>query len=492
MASRREALHARLTWVILAALLVLAALLRFYKLGERALTSDELWNLHVISRDWHPLLRLAATDTFPPLTYLLLKLWTLSQGTSDLALRAPAVAAGLASVPLVFLLGRTLVDRNTGLLAAGIFAVSGFWLTQAQDARLYSLTTMLCLASWWGFASWLWDGGGTNAFARWAAATLLALYTHYLCWPLLLGQNLALLAQRKPIERRWWYAQLAFVVAYVPWVLLLAHPGARAAGFFADRPASSLAFALRKLFNSLFEFGFGLASREHKGHLSLALSIAALLVVLLVQGKVVAPRRLWTCTWALAPVVLMVLAAGVARQVPFERYLAAPAGVLVLLWLAWALTAHPNLVARPLLLGVTLGLNVVSALVAISVPSWDLDFRPALRQLVAETQPGDTLVLSPPTDVLKVRRYLNPAALAELALPPETTFGDQAASDAWTDQALSRGGRIWLLSAPSNAPVVPGQATVDRLRRDLALGRKHKMGPLSLELYGPRANKHAR
>jgi hypothetical protein len=468
-----------------------AAALRVWRLGQRPLTSDELWNLHVIGRDWPALLRLAAGDTFPPLSYVVLKLWAGSGACSDAALRAPAVVAGVACVPLVYLLGQTLVDRRAGLLAAGLWAISGCWLAQAQDARLYSLTTLWCLASWWAWARWRFGDGGGRALAGWFAATLLAVYTSYLAWPLVLGQNLVTALGRRPVERRWWLAQAGLGLAYLPWLALAAGGGGRAAGYMASRPPSSLGFALRKAFNALFEFGYGLASREHLAHLLAALALTALLAGLAWRARARPPRPLLAATAAVVPVAAVVLAAGARRQVPFERYLAAPAGALVLLWLAWALIVAPQGRLRAALITVAVALNLFAAAVTVRQPAWDYDFRPALAQLAAQARAGDGLLLDPPTDVLKVRRYLPPGLEARLAVPAEATFRDEAAYARYASELMAGGGRLWLLTAPCNAPVVPGRDLVARLRAQGPPLTHAAIGPLDLELFPPQAPNHA-
>lgn len=488
MSGRAPATTAKLAPLVVAALMLLASALRVWKLGTRPLTSDELWNLHVIGRDWGDLLRLAATDTFPPLSYVVLKLWTGVAGAGDDALRVPAVAAGVACVPAMFLLGRTLVNRDTGLVAAGLLAVSGCWALQAQDARLYSLVTLCCLASWWAYASWRWEGRRRADLVRWWVVSWLGVLSHYLVWPLLLGQNLALWRERRSVPRSWWLAQALLVVAYVPWLLLLARPAARAAGYFADRPTSSPLFALRKFATALYTFAYGLGSRECKPHLVLGLALTAGLALLLWRGRASVPERLRACTLACVPVVLLVLVTGLRSQVPLERYLAAPAGGLVVLWLAWALLAHGSLPLRPLLLGAALGLNLVGALVLSGKTTFDVDFRPALRQLAGQVKAGDALLLDPPSAIAAVRRYLPAGTEQLLTCPPPEVYGHEELYRSYAERVLAGGGRVWLLGAPCDQGAKSWLDLHARLKRERRLQATHRAGPLVFELYQGKAD----
>ena len=64
------------------------------------------------------------SDTSPPLYYLLLQVWTLTFGTSDLALRLFSVGFSIASIPLVAVLGCRIADRRAAIASCVLFAFS--------------------------------------------------------------------------------------------------------------------------------------------------------------------------------------------------------------------------------------------------------------------------------------------------------------------------------------------------------------------------------
>lgn len=133
---------------VLALLVVVAvaAAARLYRVGWQPLWLDEGWSewasrqtLDYLWRVW------PAVDPHPPLYYTLLKGWHALAGNSEAAMRLPSVLFGVATVPLVFAMGRMLdVGRSgvvCGSLAAAMFALSPVHLQYAQEARPYSMLT---------------------------------------------------------------------------------------------------------------------------------------------------------------------------------------------------------------------------------------------------------------------------------------------------------------------------------------------------------------
>ena len=76
------------------------------------------------------------------LYYAILRIW-LAVGDGDAWVRLLSVLFAVATVPVVFLLGRAVAGRGVGALAATLFAISAFVVQYAQEARSYTLTMLL-------------------------------------------------------------------------------------------------------------------------------------------------------------------------------------------------------------------------------------------------------------------------------------------------------------------------------------------------------------
>jgi hypothetical protein len=118
-------------------------------------------------------------DTHPPLYYLLIHLSRAGFGESDLAYRFPSVLAGLLLIPILYQLARRIDDENVALVAALLAAVNPLQIWYAQEARMYTLVTLLAAIATWA----LWRALTGQHLFRWLALYLLfsglAFYTHY-------------------------------------------------------------------------------------------------------------------------------------------------------------------------------------------------------------------------------------------------------------------------------------------------------------------------
>jgi hypothetical protein len=96
-----------------------------------------------------------AGDVHPPLFYVAVAGWRALVGEGTFVLRYLSVAFSLLTIPFIFLLGKTLDGRRTGLLAATLLTLSRFSIWWAQEIRMYAPAALLATASLWS-AVWLW------------------------------------------------------------------------------------------------------------------------------------------------------------------------------------------------------------------------------------------------------------------------------------------------------------------------------------------------
>lgn len=212
--------------------------LRLYRLDGQSLWYDEGFSVYLARMDLAEITARTAADIQPPLYYYLLHGWIKLFGSGEAALRSLSLLAGVLTIPLIYAAGRQLFgSRLAGLLAALLLAVSPVHLWYGQEARMYTLLTLLCLLSsylllrivaccremegqaWCPIAA-LW--------AAYAAANIAALYAHYFALFILGFQVLWLLAVLlfwRPAGRRWLGlalgglgAALAMGLAYWPWL----------------------------------------------------------------------------------------------------------------------------------------------------------------------------------------------------------------------------------------------------------------------------------
>ncbi len=179
--SLREAARARSRafWIV-AGLTLLAAVLRFVTLGAQAYHHDEIVTASRVLRSdfFHAMDAVGFSESAPPLYYALAWVWTQLTGTGELGLRSLSAVAGVATVPVAYLLGQELRGRRAGLMAAALVAVNPMLLWYSQEARAYALLVLLCTLSLLYCARAL-RGGGRRDYRLWGICSGLALATHY-------------------------------------------------------------------------------------------------------------------------------------------------------------------------------------------------------------------------------------------------------------------------------------------------------------------------
>jgi 4-amino-4-deoxy-L-arabinose transferase-like glycosyltransferase len=82
-----------------------------------------------------------------PLYFLLLRGWIGLAGYSEFALRFLSLACGVMSVALIITLGTRLFNRVVGLIAGALLTFSAYQVWYSQEAKMYTLITLLALAA---------------------------------------------------------------------------------------------------------------------------------------------------------------------------------------------------------------------------------------------------------------------------------------------------------------------------------------------------------
>jgi mannosyltransferase len=173
--------HVLPQWWPLAALLILAAALRFSTLGLQSFWYDEAFTpVHVLHAGLGATLKgVVHTENTPPLWYVLIWAWSRIFGAGAVALRFPSGLAGVATVAVGWGIGRELTGRRaTAIATAAFVAVNPLFVWYSQEARAYGLFVLMSALAMWCFlrAARRPTSGRLAAFAVVAS---LALLSHY-------------------------------------------------------------------------------------------------------------------------------------------------------------------------------------------------------------------------------------------------------------------------------------------------------------------------
>lgn len=148
-----NASNRKLDYILIGVIVVVAAVLRLWKLGQVPFMHDEFSALLRTRFDnFHDFIQQGIMpDSHPIGVEAFLWLWVRIFGWSEFWVKLPFALMGIGSVYLIYLIGRQWFNRKVGLFSAAFFAVSQFTVFYSQLARPYSagLFFVLLMAWFW-------------------------------------------------------------------------------------------------------------------------------------------------------------------------------------------------------------------------------------------------------------------------------------------------------------------------------------------------------
>src|SRR5579884_1062414 len=304
--------------VALLGVIVLAAFLRFWRIGAQSLWFDEYLTTVDVSHGLGRMLftTLGHVEGTPPLYYVLEWGWVRVVGHGDAAVRSLSAVFGIATVPMAYLVARRLhQSARVARIVALLVAVSPLFVWFSQEARSYALLVFLASVSLY-FCARAVEAETDTDFLLWGLASAAALATHYFAAFLIVPEAVWLLLAHRP-WRRVALGALPIVVAAVP-LLVLAEVQSKKHNWIADWPLSQrLAETGRQLLLGIPE------PLDHWWPLVAALLVAPIVLVVW-RGR---PRERSTALVMSALVVgglvLALLLAAIGTDLVLGRYLIA-------------------------------------------------------------------------------------------------------------------------------------------------------------------------
>jgi hypothetical protein len=268
-----------------AALTVLGAVLRLYRLGHQGFWFDEGNTALLVHFSPGKMLGLIPqSESTPPLYYCLAWVWARIFGYGEAGLRSLSAVAGVALIPVVYGAGARLVSRRAGLFAAALAACSPLLIWYSQEARSYELLALLTSLSLLAFAHAR-ATPSPRMLAAWVIASAAALATHYYAALVVVPEALSLLYA----HRRSRPVQVAFgVIALCGLGLIPLAIGQQSSGranWIADAPFG------RRLGQLIPQFAAGFDGPAHRVLEPVAIAIVVLSLILLATRSDPGPRR---------------------------------------------------------------------------------------------------------------------------------------------------------------------------------------------------------
>ncbi len=393
----------RLPALIVGALTMLGLAIRLQVAGE-SVFADELATYWIVSaHDLPGVVSVVHTDAeiTPPLSFLLSWLTTRIDLTPEL-LRAPALLAGTAAIPITYLLGLRTVGRGAALVAAALTALAPFMIYYSAEARGYGVAIVLVMLSTLAMLAAL-DGGRVRWWVAYGACSCAAVYTHYTTVFPLAVQVAWLFWTHRAAWRAALLANAAAVACFLPWLSGLVNDFQSPTALILDRLSPFNANTARITFEH-WSIGYPYSVvplRDLPGDAALALLVLGVGVA--VGGLVFARRRERPGRLARSDRRLWLIA-GLALSAPVGEALVSAVGTnlfgvrnLAVSWPGFALTLAALLMAAgPRLRFATAALLIASfAIGAVKMlePRFQRpDYHGAAAFIQREASAGDVVV----------------------------------------------------------------------------------------------------
>jgi mannosyltransferase len=472
-ANAQSANEARITRLLLVALLIIIALgaaLRVYQLDGDSLWLDEAYSIKFAHKAPAGIIEETAKDVHPPLYYFALHYWMLVFGDSEVAVRLLSALFGILALPVIYLLASRMFDRATGLLAAGLMALSRFHLEFSQEARMYSLLCLLSLLSIYYFLKLL-EGKSRYALAGYIITSALMMYTHVYSFFIIAAQNLYLLtllfASRDTFKRlwkRWLVAQVILIVLFVPWLSVQLQQFSRVQqGFWIPKlpprlllntlvmhaGSNQLAWILALLIALAIFSGWKGWKEEH-----LAESFSDESKKSLLEGRL---KLYLLVLWLLCPIMLPYIVSQFSSPIFLPKYTIAALPAFVILAARGLLSLRFHQL-RMILVLLLICFSLVTLRNYFGAPRKDM-WREAVASINGLTKPNDLVLFDDESGRVPFDYYYKRDNLVEKPFP---AYNSKTNADNLGEQlraAIEGHNRVWLvLSHPDDlTPLIPEQ-----------------------------------
>jgi len=462
-------------WIIVA----LGAALRLIALGYKSFWLDEIASVAIARAPsnwfWH---WLWTEEGNMALYYVMLRPW-LHFGMSEASIRMLSVLPGIASLPMMYLLGARLFGRRAGILAALFLALSTCSVVYSQEARGYSWLLLGVITSTYLFASLIARPSYAMACA-YAMAAGVTFYFHFFGLLVPLAHTVSVLAL--PNARRPWkylFVAGAMVAALAVPVLWMIH----------IQPLGHLDWVAKPSLLEVYHLGVFLAAESGKGVGPVLLALELVLIgvflrtMIRLRGRTDAESEY--CNYALVvsclftPVILTLLVSMV-RPVFFHRFLiiCLPAWLLAV---AVGANGIGKAKLRTLAIAGVCGLSLVSTV--ISYTRVREDWRGVANYLIAHAGVQDRVVYYEGVGNFAAESYRDwlPGGANNRPVAVEA----HPESSEWLGQ-IAGAGRVWLVLYPASRNDATALAVETELHGRYTAGETKQFRTVTVTEYDAR------
>lgn len=244
-----------LPWIIV---FMAGIFLAFFRIGHESLWYDESYSAAAAGHPVLTLIPMVGGDSHPPLYFILLRIYSLIFGRSELALRSFSVLGLTALASLGMYPLRKIWNTKGALVFSVLCFITPVSIIYAQEVRMYTWTaffvTAMVLFGYLAFSE--------NSLKNWIVLTICSLcaaYSHYfgllaafMGWFLFL---IVLLIKKRQALQKYGICAAVLFAAYGPWFFFLFRQTSRVVKHFWIKPVNlqTIYHVLLYPFNYKFE-----------------------------------------------------------------------------------------------------------------------------------------------------------------------------------------------------------------------------------------------
>jgi mannosyltransferase len=396
-------------FIVLTFLVACAAAISYFVFSRTSLRLDEAQSLFQISRNYAGTLFAVAQDVHVPGYHTLLQAWTFVFGNNVVAARYMSLVFFLATIPLVYVLGRMVFGHKAGIYAAILVTISPFMQWYGSEARMYSMLAFMTVLHYIFFIKVYNEGKGLH-WLGYILVAMLGLYTHYFFAFVLLTEVLFYVLYRKSFPKgslkKFTLAAVLSLAAIAPWLLYV-----RSLGTASNTQPALTSPSSGDVFNTYAQFLFGFQVDALNTIIVSLWPIVVLLAFYALQkNHKITQQAVFFALAAVIPVVAAFIISVTIRPFYLSRYLIVSLPPLLIL-IAWIFSIYPKKVRRIMQIGlviVTLGLLLIQILNP-QTPVKE-DYKQAVGYLNQTVTAQDVVVVAAPFTVYPTEYYYTGAA----------------------------------------------------------------------------------
>jgi mannosyltransferase len=391
--------------IFLTALMLGVAVFAITVLFQQSLRLDEAQSLWQVSRGPAAIMKAVAGDVHVPFYHLLLHFWVFFFGSGVFAARSLSLIFFVATIPMVYKLGKESYNDQVGTYAALLVAVSPFLNWYGSEVRMYSMLAFLAVANQYLFFK-IYNSLKIKPHIWWlyGLTAVAGVLTHYFFVFALAAQAAIFLIKRSNFNRE------AFRGLIMVAVVVIAALGAWLGYvYYVGEIGNSTPFLAKPtsidLFNSFSSFLFGFQN-DHINSLILSLwPLAVLFAFMSLNSRRVAPFSIYFFLAAILPILAAFFVSIVYRPLYLTRYLILTVPALYL-FLAWFFSLYPRRIALTFqtLLVAGMILTMVRQVAGDDIKVKE-DFRGVVQHLNEQAGPQDIIIASAPFTVYPIEYY---------------------------------------------------------------------------------------